>query len=198
MLRDDPPLSSPLWGLSEGGLAGGHDSLSLTDARTGFCVLRRKGQRMQKAGRRRASERAARRAERFPFPGGQRPTSSQACSSFLPRRPLGAENGGLLRAKRVPGFFSLVRGAALPARPSKAKGETIPRFSKVVAAKKVKHKAQLRGTSPHANNRAEIGFVAVVGGACIKNHAPRAGGSVRSCAGGPKKARCGTEIRRKV
>jgi hypothetical protein len=95
MLRADPPLSSPLWGLSEGGLASGRGSLPLTDARPWFCVSRRRVQRRQGAGRRRASE----RAERFPFPGGQRPTLPKPFPLLFSQVPRGAENGGIVASE---------------------------------------------------------------------------------------------------
>ena len=115
-----PPLSKP---------GGPRGSLPLTDARTGFCASRRREQRKQGTGRQTASERAGRRAERFPFPGGQRPTHSQADPVFSAQAPWGAEHRGDCRERSefpLVVFFPLVRGAALPARPSKAKGETIP------------------------------------------------------------------------
>jgi hypothetical protein len=68
----------------------------------------------------------------------------------IPRRPPGGPRmGGLSRAKRVPGFvfFFGVRGGALPARPSEAKGEPIGNFSQISAYRCVRLRQYHQKTS---------------------------------------------------
>ena len=122
-------------------------------------------------------------------------------SSLVPflssQAPGGRERGNV--ASKASSWLSFPGAGRSPAgSPEQSEGGDDLPFSKVMAAKKVKHKAQQRGTSPHANNRAEIGFTGFVQAARIQEHVPSVDGLVRHCAGGPKKARCGTEIRRKV